>query len=104
MSTQGQTAKKLGKALTAELPGIADMVRPRGNALRLLVPPTHCELLLVRSLSVFGKKLQMVRRDFSHAVPETFTMVDGRRRGGPSHHGRHSHSKNGAAATTPRCQ
>jgi hypothetical protein len=28
-------------------------------------------------LSVFWKKSQMVRRDFSRAVPETFAMVDG---------------------------
>jgi hypothetical protein len=46
------------------------MVRPRGNALRL--PGA------AKSLSGFGKKSQMVRRDFSRSVPETFAMVDGR--------------------------
>ena len=56
------------------------MVRQRGSALRLLslVRPSRCELLLVRSLSFFKKKSQMVRRDFSRSVPETFAMVDGR--------------------------
>ena len=39
----------------------------RKNALRLLSA--------AKSLSVFGKKSQMVRRDFSRAVPETFAMV-----------------------------
>jgi len=31
----------------------------------------------VGKLRFFGKKSQMVRRDFSPVVPETFTMVDG---------------------------
>ena len=56
------------------------MVRQRGSALRLLslVRRSRCELLLVRSLSFFKKKSQMVRRDFSHSIPETCAMVDGR--------------------------
>jgi hypothetical protein len=47
---------------------ITDMVWPRGNALRL---PSAA-----KTLSVFGKKSQMVRRDFSRAVPEA--LRDGR--------------------------
>src|SRR5262249_26176565 len=35
MSPLGQTAKDSRKALTSELPPITDIVRPRGNALRL---------------------------------------------------------------------
>src|SRR5215831_2924839 len=35
MSPLGQTAKNSRKALTSELPPITDIVRPRGNALRL---------------------------------------------------------------------
>ena len=42
-------------------------VRPRGNTLRL--PST------AKSLSLFGKKLQLVRRDFFCVVRETFAMV-----------------------------
>ena len=39
---------------------------------------TRGDAVDVRSLSVFGKKSQMVRRDFSRRVPETFAMLDGR--------------------------
>jgi hypothetical protein len=44
-----QTAKNSRKPLTFELPPITDMVRPRGNALRL---PSAA-----KSLSGFGKKI-----------------------------------------------
>jgi hypothetical protein len=66
-SAKGQTGKNLRKTLTSELPLITDMVWSRGNALRL---PSAA-----KSLSGFGKKSQMVRRDFSRAVPETFAMI-----------------------------
>jgi hypothetical protein len=55
--------------------GAAERKRPSPLS---LVWPSRCELLLVRWLSFFQKKTQMVRRDFSHSVPETFAMVDGR--------------------------
>ena len=66
----GKTAKNSRKALTSELPPITDMVWPRGNApLALLVPQNRFRVL---------KKSQMVRRDFSRRVPETFAIFDGR--------------------------
>src|SRR5262249_26267805 len=70
MSPIGQTAKNSRKALTSELPPITDMVRPRGNALR--IPSAS------KSFSVFEKKSPMVRRDFSRMVPETLQDLDGR--------------------------
>jgi hypothetical protein len=62
----GPNRQELTRRLTSELPPITDMVRPRGNALRL---PSAA-----KSLSVFGKKSQMVRRDFSSAVPHSTTL------------------------------
>jgi hypothetical protein len=38
---------------------------------------TRANTVGIRSLSFLEKKSQMVRRDFSRAVPETFAMVDG---------------------------
>jgi hypothetical protein len=61
----GRTAARLSTSRLV----VFKRVRPRGNASRL---PSAA-----KSLSGFEKKSQMVRRDFSRAVPETFAMVGG---------------------------
>src|SRR5262249_16669330 len=76
----GQTAKNSRKALTSVLPSITDMARPRGNAPSPYWP-SRCELFLVRSLPVFGKKSQMVGSRLLTADRRRCRMVDGRRVG-----------------------
>jgi len=44
------------------------------------MPPSRCELILVNSLSVFGKKSRIGGSRLRTADPETFGTVDGRRR------------------------
>src|SRR5262249_19998341 len=76
MTARGQTAKNSRKALTSELPPITDMVRPRGNALRL---PTAAKPLRAASGQIafgFGKKSRMGGSRFPTADPET--LRDGR--------------------------
>ena len=66
-SATGDTAKNSRKALTSESPPITDMLRPRGNALRL---PNAA-----KSLSGFGKKIADGRIAIAHRRPRTALAI-----------------------------